>query len=87
MGNYLEACSTWEERLEMKGEQGQQSRVPKDCALIRREREVVEEELHCEEACEQEEEGQLLLETEGRCVKASEVEEAEHVLRYLYLGA
>jgi hypothetical protein len=87
MGNYLEACLTWVERLEMKAKPGQQSRVPKDCALIRREREVVVEELHCEEACEQEEEGQPLLETEGRCVKASGVEEAEHVLRYLYLAA
>jgi hypothetical protein len=69
----------------MKGEQEQQSRIPKDCALIQREREVVEEELHCEEACEQEEEGQPLLETEGRCVKALGVEEAEHALGYLYL--
>lgn len=69
----------------MKGEQGQQFRVPKDCTLIRREREVVGEELHCEEACEQEEEEQPLLETEGRSVKASGVEEAEHVLGYFYL--
>ena len=87
MGNYRGVYSAGMEQLEMKDGQGQQSRVPKDGALIRRDREVVEGELHSEEACEQEEGEQPLLETEGQCLKASGVEEAEDVVRYLYLVA
>jgi len=88
MGNYLEGCSTWVERLEMKDEGGRQFRgmghMLKDCALIEREHEMEEEELHCEEVCEQEEEERPSLETEGRCVKALGVEEAGHARCYLY---